>query len=218
MGKGSFTLLMGIIVFALASCSNHKAKVPPKDVDTSMTFVLPVYSRSMAPDRYWDIIQHSLSVKPGMQAAYLENYLSKMALEEIVGFMITTDSLMAVSYNGDLWCAVYIINGGCSDDGFDYFRAWLISRGKNAFESALKKPDDLINYITDASDEHEFEDLLYIPSRVYRKRTGREIYDGLDINVTHPLKLPQIKFNWKEEDRASMQRICPLLFSKFWSH
>ncbi|MFL6076856.1 MAG: DUF4240 domain-containing protein [Mycobacteriales bacterium] len=35
---------------------------------------------------------------------------------------------MAESYQGDLWGAAYLINGGASDDGFDYFRGWLIAR------------------------------------------------------------------------------------------
>jgi hypothetical protein len=33
------------------------------------------------------------------------------------------------SYNPELWCAAYIVSGGCSD-GFEYFRCWLISQGK----------------------------------------------------------------------------------------
>jgi hypothetical protein len=34
----------------------------------------------------------------------------------------------------DLWAAAYIMNGGCSDDGFLYFRCWLIAQGKEVFE------------------------------------------------------------------------------------
>ena len=34
------------------------------------------------------------------------------------------------SYRWDLWGAAYLANGGCSDDGFDYFRGWLIGQGR----------------------------------------------------------------------------------------
>jgi len=36
-----------------------------------------------------------------------------------------------------------LINGGCSDDGFFYFRAWLISRGQKVYDAALQNPDSL---------------------------------------------------------------------------
>ncbi len=35
----------------------------------------------------------------------------------------------------------YIINGGCSDDGFDYFLGWLIAKGRKYFEAALVNPE-----------------------------------------------------------------------------
>ncbi|MFE5591185.1 DUF4240 domain-containing protein [Streptomyces sp. NPDC056549] len=33
--------------------------------------------------------------------------------------------------------AAYMVNGGCCDDGFDYFRGWLIAQGRNVFERAV---------------------------------------------------------------------------------
>jgi hypothetical protein len=35
------------------------------------------------------------------------------------------------------------MNGGCSDDGFEYFRAWLLAQGRDTFEKALEDPDTL---------------------------------------------------------------------------
>ncbi len=34
-----------------------------------------------------------------------------------------------------------VVNGGCSDDGFEYFRGWLIGQGGAYFEAALKDPE-----------------------------------------------------------------------------
>ena len=35
---------------------------------------------------------------------------------------------MADSYRSSLWAAAYVINAGCSDDGFGYFAAGSCSR------------------------------------------------------------------------------------------
>lgn len=36
-----------------------------------------------------------------------------------------------------------VVHGGASDDGFEYFRCWLISRGRVVYERVLNIPDDL---------------------------------------------------------------------------
>ena len=43
----------------------------------------------------------------------------------------------------DLWGAAYLVNGGCSDDGFVYFRAWLISQGRAIYTAAVENPDSM---------------------------------------------------------------------------
>jgi hypothetical protein len=53
--------------------------------------------------------------------------------EEIVAAQQVLWDLMAESYTNPLWAAAYVINGGCSDDGFDYFRGWLIAQGREVF-------------------------------------------------------------------------------------
>lgn len=47
--------------------------------------------------------------------------------EEIVAAQQVLWDLLADSYTAPLWAAAYVLNGGCSDDGFDYFRGWLIA-------------------------------------------------------------------------------------------
>jgi hypothetical protein len=61
-----------------------------------------------------------------------------------------------------LWGAAYLANDGCSDDGFLYFRAWLITQGKDIFEQVCKDPDSLADVPAafDDDTERECEDLL----------------------------------------------------------
>jgi Protein of unknown function (DUF4240) len=54
--------------------------------------------------------------------------------------------LMAQFYRLALWGAAYLINGGCSDDGFDYFRGWLLSQGHATWQAALADPDSLADH------------------------------------------------------------------------
>src|SRR5271169_5861141 len=58
-------------------------------------------------------------------------------------FAVLFDSMMDRAYSYGLWGAAYVIHGGCGDDAFTDFRASLISRGKEAFERAIRDPDSL---------------------------------------------------------------------------
>ncbi|MBB6566504.1 hypothetical protein HNR71_002141 [Kribbella sandramycini] len=55
--------------------------------------------------------------------------LSALPAAEIAALAQPLWELRATSYNWRLWHAAYLINGGCSDDGFEYFRGWLIAQG-----------------------------------------------------------------------------------------
>lgn len=63
------------------------------------------------------------------------------------------------SYNWDLWGAAYLINGGASDDGFDYFRGWLLTRGLARWRLAATNPDTAFDDVTPGTDA-ECEDIL----------------------------------------------------------
>jgi Protein of unknown function (DUF4240) len=54
--------------------------------------------------------------------------LSALPPEEIIAAQRVLSSLLAESYQTLLWAAAYLINGGCSDDGFEDFRGWLIAQ------------------------------------------------------------------------------------------
>lgn len=50
------------------------------------------------------------------------------------------------------------MNGGCADDGFEYFRNWIISRGKDVYDQAKANPDTLISQKNNGEDDmFEFE-------------------------------------------------------------
>jgi len=43
----------------------------------------------------------------------------------------------------------YVITGGMSDDSFHYFRSWILGKGRNLFEVAIKDPNELGPFVDD---------------------------------------------------------------------
>ena len=60
-------------------------------------------------------------------AARAAGRLSRLEVDEIVAFDRFFLERVNEAYRTDLWEVAYLMNDGCSDDGFDYFRGWLIS-------------------------------------------------------------------------------------------
>ncbi len=94
---------------------------------------------------------------------------------ELVAFHLTFNRKMDAAYHWDLWAAGYLMNGGCSDDGFAYFRAWLISQGRRVYEAALRDPDSLAEVADPQRDDNEAEDLWGIAQQIYREKTGADM-------------------------------------------
>lgn len=113
----------------------------------------------MAGDKvFWDVIGASCDPDQGeveWQDALVEA-LAKLEPEEIVLFDRWFDDRTDALYSHDLWGAAYLINGGASDDGFYFFRCWLVGMGKKVYEAALADPDSLAD-VVDPPQECEAE-------------------------------------------------------------
>ena len=78
----------------------------------------------------------------------LHRRLAALEDPDLVDFEVHHRQAFADSYDWGLWGAAYVIDGGCGDDSFDYFRAYLISRGRTVFETALDDPDERFPRLT----------------------------------------------------------------------
>lgn len=106
--------------------------------------------------------------------------LRKLKPDDMVKWQLIFDEYLEVSKADRLWAAAHLLNDGASDDGFDYFRAWLISLGQNAFLVILEDPDCLGELIQGQMDDEflaEFEEIMYISSDVYLEKTEQEDED-----------------------------------------
>jgi Protein of unknown function (DUF4240) len=99
--------------------------------------------------RFWDIIAHCCGPDASEEHWHskLNSTLASLSPEDIVGFGQTFDRYTNAAYTADLWGAAHLINGGASDDGFIYFRCWLVGRGKKVYETALANPDSLADVV-----------------------------------------------------------------------
>ncbi len=177
----------------------------------------------MDEEQFWAIVQTAVDEAGDDEDEYLEvvkRELSKLSLKEMIGFRLRTDKLLYDSYTSEMWCAGYLMNGGCSDDGFEYFRLWVISRGRKVYEAAMANPDNLIDYIgdDDEMDFFEFESFWYVALEAFEEAVDAELYDYVDDDnfKTCEGNYPNFEFNWEEDDPESMQKLCPRLFEKFW--
>jgi hypothetical protein len=118
-----------------------------------------------------------------------------------------------------MWCAGYLMNGGCSDDVFEYFRLWVISQGREFYEKTKADPDSLADISVDdiMGQDFWFEPFWYVALKAFENTTGKELYDYINYDdfKTREGNYPQFDFDWQEDGPESMKHICPQLFERF---
>ena len=118
----------------------------------------------MTKDKFWKIIDNARAIVPALEAEPLRESLYKQLLklspDELVGFDCAWQEYRRIANSPQLIAAACIINGGTSDDRFDYFKNWLILQGQYVFRQALKEPDALAEFKIPFNDT-EWEDCGY---------------------------------------------------------
>jgi hypothetical protein len=142
--------------------------------------------------------------------------LAREPVSEIVSAAQAFWEVMADSYRVDLWGAAYLINGGCSDDGFEYFRGWLIAQGRATFERIVADPDALADLpavrVAAASerDDVECESALGIADDAHVVATGHHLPPG-----SFTIRYPVLAFDWDFEDNVEARRRLPRLMQLY---
>jgi hypothetical protein len=156
---------------------------------------------------FWELIEQSR--REGRyceeQAAALVARLEDMELAEVVSFQQHLWARMQEAYRSDLWAVAYIVNGGCSDDGFTDFRGWLIAQGREFFGQALRTPERVGDRVGQSGEAACF-DIVCAGEEVYRARTGGRDMPG----PTEPMRL---RGEWFDE--TDLPRRYPELWRRF---
>ncbi|MBT3314772.1 MAG: DUF4240 domain-containing protein [Anaerolineae bacterium] len=126
---------------------------------------------------FWKLIDETLKASNGdlyKQSALLIQELASQSQDYILGFKAIYDHLMDNAYDASLWDAADIIGCGCSEDGFEDFRDWLISQGKEVYEKALADPESLVDRV-EIHQQAQSGLLGGVPWEAYEQKTGQEM-------------------------------------------
>jgi hypothetical protein len=140
--------------------------------------------------------------------------LAKREAGDIVGFERHLRRVLDASYNVDLFGAAYLINGGCSDEGFDAFRGWLMAQGREAYARAVAEPDSLaelpaVKRAALTGEELGSEKMLAVAARAHREATGDDLPE-------EPMtKRPDTDDFWDFDDEDEVRRRFPRLAALF---
>ena len=135
----------------------------------------------MNKDDFWQLICEARTLcgqDMDAYAGWLREELMEAGPQQAQDFHDFVHAYQDLAYQYGLWSAASIICGGCTDDGFIDFRAWLIAQGWNVYWTALNDPDSLAD--VELCKGCQFEDLTYIGSAVLEELTGQDAYNRTD--------------------------------------
>lgn len=168
----------------------------------------------MTDDAFWALIEHTIAYEadPDRQLVALADELRALSPKQIEAFQTAFDRQMQRAYDWELWGALYVINGGMSDDSFEYARYWLISKGRRVYESVLAEPEILADLVTPDAVSVRFEDFGYVAVDVWTERSGRQIEDFAPERTPRKDEPSGVPF---EEDDAHLAARYPKLWRRF---
>ena len=166
-------------------------------------------------DGFWKIIE-DVKKEGGIdieeRTSVLENQLEKLLTAEIISFSNLFGELVDSVYTWDLWGAAYVIQGGCSDDGFWDFRSSLVSTGRKTFERAVSSPDSLAELESFEIQNLYFEGFQYVAQDVYEEITDEDMPIHERDRPTEP-----IGEDWDFDDRNEVKNRLPKLCDIFFN-
>lgn len=125
----------------------------------------------MNKDLFWNIIDtvnQTFSDKDQeSRRCLVVEKLVKLSLEDILDWHLILTEYEDATYRNDLWAASAALGAHYTDDGFTYFRSWLISRGKAVYMNAMRDPDSLAKVPMSKGEALNFERFGYAAYEAY---------------------------------------------------
>lgn len=132
-------------------------------------------------DNFWEIIERArrLAVDGNMRPINaISSVLSGLASKDIAAFDKSFFDAACLLDTTEFFAAALILRHELvTDDGFEYFKNWLILQGKDRFERTVENPDSLADLITAEVDPllWEVESIGAATGIAYEQKTGRTI-------------------------------------------
>jgi hypothetical protein len=198
----AFTRLLALALL-LATASGCGSRPPPA-------------ATPLDHETFWRIMEATRGATDDVQARErLALRLASLPDEHLVDFYRYFHRLVDDADRGDLWAAGRLLNGGHgSDDGFDYFREWLVAQGRDVYERALADPDSLshLHFAPTEGSRAEWEGIAYEAVRVYEERTQRP-FPRPPPDPTARFRTPG--WNWEDYTDEVMAQRLPRLWERY---
>ncbi len=196
-------------VFLATTGPGATTPTPPTEAAVAM--------QQMDAQRFWGIMDRTAvhEADPEAQLDALREEMDTLTAAEVLAFRNTFEAQLERAYTWDLWAVAYIAHGGASDDGFEYFRRWMVSRGQAVFEQLLAHPDDLAGLLAgDMEGVLEFEEILYVTDEVWSDKTDQGIED-MPIEMASMTIGRQPRGEPFDEDPEQLERRFPNTWARF---
>lgn len=174
-------------------------------IDTEKKRAVRKDVRQMDFNLFWELIDESSTADSNIgKVELLGSKLATFDPSAIKRFAVLLNDCMDQLNHWDLWAVAWISRNGCSDDDFDYFKAWIIMQGRAVFESVIASPLSVTEHVHSQQDI-QCEALLHTPFSVYEEKTSR------------PLRLSsrnQSKIKGKSWTEAELQDRYPAVWNR----
>jgi hypothetical protein len=128
---------------------------------------------NITDQQFWELIDHARAGSPSSaDPDGLAKLLTALSDEQILDFGHMFREKICDLNDWRLWGAGFVIAGGMGDDSFHYFRSWIVGKGKQVFDLAMKNPDDLGPFIDDPEVDNEL--LEYVTVDILEDRNIEE--------------------------------------------
>jgi hypothetical protein len=183
----------------------------------------------MTDEAFWLLIERAAEQAGDRdeQAEWLTEELTRLPVEQIVGFQIQLSAQRLRADTWEMWAAARLImDGFCSDDSFWYFQLWLLALGRRTFEHVVAEPDLLAEVESvralaakpirtwSESDWPDWESLDYVAATAHQDATGRELgleKALLDAGIDLPVNPEPADVEWDPGDSFEVGRRLPRL-------
>lgn len=155
---------------------------------------------------FWDLISDARKIA-GNKYDFIDNL--KTVLEtfhpnEIRIFQKHLLTKLNELNSWDIWALAYIVRRGCGDDGFDYFKTWVVSKGEQAYNAVLSLDEKSLLDVFD--EDPQLEELMYLAGEIYEDKTG---------DIMKPIKVKHQKIKGNEWTEENLQTVFPTLCKIF---
>lgn len=161
--------------------------------------------RTIDESVFWQIIEQLQTYDSTEEkCTELVTILESFSAADIKRFEKILSEKMELANHFDIWALAYLAQGGCSDDAFEAFRAWLILQGKSVFDLTIRDVNEASALIP-AGLESQAEQLSGCAAIAFENRSGLPL----------ATKVTKTKTKGKQWQEKKLESLYPKLWKRY---